>query len=168
MSELTISQALRNAARLKGKLAEYRARAASSVTYRALSKPAYNFDSTLKQIESARSELIVLESRIAITNSLTKVEFGGKEITLVQAVKLLQEFKGELAWLKGLNVRASEKTHDNEVVYLKGEHTTQQVDVTCDLPEAKRADRVDEVQSSFDALNDLVEKKNHETPLRAA
>ncbi len=168
MSELTISQALRNAARLKGKLAEYRARAASAVTYRSLSKPAYDFATTSDKIASLRDELIVLEARVAITNSLTKVEFAGKEITLVQAVKLLQEFKGELAWLKGLNVRASDKTLENEVVYVKGEHTTQPYDVTCDLPEAKRADRVDEVQASFDALNDLVEKKNHETPLHAA
>jgi hypothetical protein len=168
MSDLTISQALRNAARLKGKLAEYRTRAAASVTYRALSKPAYNFDETVKRAESARNELIVLESRLAITNAMTRVEHLGKAITLVQAVKLLQEYKGELAWLKGLSVRASSQTHENEVVYVKGEHTTQQVDVTCDLPEAVRSDRMDEVQSAFDALNDIVEKKNHETPLHAA
>ncbi len=168
MSDLTISQALRNAARLKGKLAEYKTRAAASVTYRSAAKPAYNFAEMSRKIESVRNELIVLESRLAITNATTRVEFSGKQVTLTHAVKLLQEYKGELAWLRGLNVRQAATTYDNEVVYVKGEHTTQQVDVTCDLPEAMRSDRMDEVQSAFDALNDLVEKKNHETPLHAA
>jgi hypothetical protein len=168
MSELTISQALRNAARLKGRLAEYRTRAAASVTFRVSSKPAYNFAEVLKKVESARDELIVLESRLAITNAVTRIEFSGKQVTLTQAVKMLQEYKGELAWLKGLNVRQAATTFDDEVVYIKGEHTTQQVPVACDLPEAMRSDRMDEVQSAFDALNDLVERKNHETPLHAA
>jgi len=168
MPELTISQALRNAARLKGKLAEYRTRAAASVTYREDSKPAYDFTSMVAKAESAKNELVALESRVAITNALTHVEHGGKQITLVQAVKILQELKGELAWLKTLPVRAAGTTQENEVVYMDDEHVTQKVPMVCDLPEAQRADRVDEVQAAFDALNDLVEKKNHETPLHAA
>ncbi len=168
MSELTISQALRNASRVKGKLAEYRARAAASVTYRNDAKPAYDFAKMMVKIKSAKDELVALESRIAITNALTRVPYAGKQVTLVQAVKILQELKGELVWLRGLSVRPASLTQENEVVYLKGEHTTTQVPVTCDLPEADRADRLDEVQAEFDALNDLVEKKNHETPLHAA
>jgi hypothetical protein len=164
----TISQALRNAARLKGKLAEYKTRAAASVTYKSAEKPAYVFSAMMEKIESTRSELIAIEARLAITNATTRIDFRGKSITLTYAVKLLQEYKGELAWLKGLTVRSAVDTSETEVVYLGGGHTSQQVAIRCELPEAARSDRMDEVQASFDALNDLVEKKNHETPLHAA
>jgi hypothetical protein len=168
MSDLTISQALRNAARLKGKLAEYKTRAAAAVTFKSAEKPAYNFAETVKRIESARLELIAIEARLAVTNAVTKIEFGGKTMTLTYAVKLLQEYKGELAWLKGLVVRSAQSTNEEETVYVHGVGHIKLIPMTCDLPEASRSDRVDEVQASFDALNDLVEKKNHETPLHAA
>jgi hypothetical protein len=169
MSDLTISQALRNAARLKGKLAEYKTRAAAAVTFKSAEKPAYNFAETVKRIESTRLELIAIEARLAVTNAVTKIEFGGKTMTLTYAVKLLQEHKGELAWLKSLVVRSAQSTNEEETVYVHGGgHQVKLIPMTCDLPEASRSDKVDDVQASFDALNDLVEKKNHETPLHAA
>jgi hypothetical protein len=168
MSDLTISQALRNVARLKGKMVEYTARANGAVTYRADTRPAFAFGAMVEKMSVVRSELIQLETRIAVTNATVRIDVKGAKITLVQAIKQLQEYKGELAWLKGLNSKPATTTNESEVVYANGGHATQSYAVTCDLPEAQRVDRMDEVQASFDALNDLVEKKNHETPLAAA
>ncbi len=168
MSEMTISQALRHVARLKGKLAEYKVRAAASVSYKKDEKPAYQFSSMMEKIASAREELIVLESRIALTNATTRLDFGGSKLTLTQAIKTLQEHKDELAWLKTLVVRSGQDTKESELRYTGAGHQTVDVHFACDFPEAKRSERSDEVQAKFDALNDHVERKNHETPLVAA
>ena len=166
MSEMTISQALRQVARIKGKLVEYKARATLSVSHKKEEKPAFQFSSMMEKIAQARQDLIVLESRIAMTNASVRVDFGSAKITLSQAIKTLQEFKDELAWLKTLPVRASEDTKESDVRYVAGGgHQSVDVYYFCAFPEAKRSDRSDEVQASFDSLNDAVERKNHETPL---
>lgn len=169
MSDMTISQGLRNAARLKGKLVDYTARATAAVTYRSDAKPAFPFSATVEKIKATRLELIQLETRIAVTNATVRVDVRGSKITLLQAIKQLQEYKGELAWLKALNCKAAGTSTESEVVYDDlGNRVTRSYSVTCDLAEAQRVDRMDEVQTAFDHLNDLVEKKNHETPLHAA
>lgn len=168
MSELTISQGLRQVARIKGKLVEYKARAAASVSYKRDEKPAYQFSSMMEKIASSREQLVVLESRIAVTNAMTTIDSGSAKITLARAIKQLQEYKDELAWLKTLVVRASDETKESEVRYASPGHVSVDVVYVCDFPEAKRSDRSDVVQAAFDALNDAVERKNHETPLVAA
>lgn len=168
MSELTISQALRAVARLKGNLAKYKDRAAKSVTYKLGETPAYQFAAVMEKIDSVRADLILLEARIAITNSLTRLTFEGKSLTLTQGLKQLQEYKDELAWLATLDARDGEKTKRSEVAHRAGGYEDVPVDYQCDFPEARRSDRLDAVQAKFDALNDALEKKNHETPLQQA
>ncbi len=168
MSDLTISQALRAVARLKGNLAKYKDRAAKSVTYKLGDTPAYQFSAMLEKIDSVRADLIVLESRIAITNASTRVSFDGKSLTLTQGLKQLQEYKDELAWLATLDSRAGENTKKHETQHRAGGYEDVPVDYRCDFPEARRSDRLDAVQAKFDALNDALERKNHETPLQPA
>jgi hypothetical protein len=168
MSELTISQALRAIARLKGNLTKYKERAFEGVTYRLDAVPAYRFSDMMEKIDTARGDLVLLEARVAITNATTKIAFDGKQLTLTQALKQLQEFKDELAWLATLPVRPGETTKSYENVHRAGGYETVAVDYKCDFPEARRSDRIDVVQAKFDALNDALERKNHETPLQQA
>lgn len=168
MSKLTISQGLRLAARLKGKLTEHKSRAQSSNVYREDSPPAFAFPSSMERLNAVRRDLTALESRIAVTNAVTRVDFLGRSITLTEAIKTLQETKEILSWLRTVPCAAQsfsagkERSYDDE-----GKLSTVEFRQKCDMTEQQRADNVDAFQSDFDALNDLVEKKNHDTELVA-
>lgn len=165
MSNLTLSQALRSIARLKGKLAEYRLRAQLAVTYRSEAKPAYVFQEMCDKARETLAELIALETRVAITNATTGCVIGG-ERTLAEAIRTLQEWKGEIAWLKTLAVRDDVITADSMTEYGDdGNRKSVKISYTCDLPVAKRNQQIEKIQEAFDALNDLVEKTNHSTLL---
>jgi len=168
MSSLTISQGLRQVARLKGKIAESKTRLAGSVFHRDDQPPAFQFSATVERLKVDKAELIKLESRIALTNASTKVEFEGRQITLSEGIKRLQEAKDDIAWLKAIPCQAASTGFILEHVRLpNGEYGHQKASTTCHFTEQQRSDEVDKVQAAFDALNDLIEKKNHETELVA-
>lgn len=166
MADLTISQGLRQAKKLKGQLAELQNRAFTSVSYKASQKPAFDFADTLAKLESVRAELVSLETRIALANARATVQCDGADVPLVQAVRQLQELKGSIAWLKTLPSRAQTDTTEDEWDFTDdGKRTKLPVPWKCDLPEADRAAKAEALQAKFDALNDAVERANHTTVL---
>jgi len=164
---MTISQGLRHSKKLKGQLAELQARAQNSVSYKADQKPAFLFGQTVEQIDRVRSDLIEMETRLAVTNATTKIDYAGRKIPLTSAVRTLQELKSFIAWLRGLTPRAHEDTYEEEIEWndTMDKRIRIQTKWTCDFPEAKRIERVDACQSDFDRLNDAVERANNVTEL---
>ena len=163
---LTISQALRRIKKLKGELAVHLTRAASSNTFKAGEDPAFRFGPMMELAHTAREELIRLETQVACTNAQTMI---GKDspITLTEATKRLRELKSQLSWYESLNCREQTETTSKEVDYDHdgpGRHYVTTVWL-CDMPVAKKATRVTELQESFDRLNDAVETANHRTEL---
>lgn len=163
MSEMTLSQALRHSKKLKGKIAELTARATQSVSYKASTPPAFKFSSVMESLESSKAELVGLETRIALTNARTVVDADGRKMSVIEAVRRLQELKSAIGFLKSLPVRSHEDTKESEREY--GSPVAIDTPWKCDMPEASRALKVDEVQSVFDRINDAVERINHVTRL---
>jgi uncharacterized protein YaaR (DUF327 family) len=166
MSEMTLSQALRQVKKIKGDLKERLDRAHSSVSYKEEAKPAFGFKQSLDQAELLREKLINFQTRITITNAQTRIEFDGKPLSMTQAVRTLEELKGRIKWFKELPVRAQVETKDDDWDYDdEGKRRRVQVRWKCDLPESERAATVEKLQDQFDRLNDAVEKANHSTVL---
>lgn len=168
MSEMTISQALRQIKKVKGQLSESLSRAQANVSHKESAVPAFQFSVCMGKADGARRQLVDLEARIAVTNATTKIVHGDQTMTLVRAVRRLQELKAQIAWLRGLSVRSQGRTVEKELEY-GGVDGHRNVDVpwTCYLPEAEKAEQVDAAQQEFDALNDAVERANHATALVA-
>jgi len=162
---MTISQGLRRISKLKGQLSELQNRASAAVTHLADQEPAFAFSASMEQIAKVRTELLALQTAVAIANATTTIVWDGNGMTLALARRTLDELRGEIAWLQKLPVKAHEKNvvatrdHDGE------KYITVTQTFTCHLPEAKRADRVQALQDRFDKLNDIVETTNHKTTL---
>ena len=166
MANLTISQALRQIKKLKGQLSDNLARASSSVSYVVDNKPAFSFKATLEKSDEIRNQLIKLESMVYITNANTTFDFEGKNTNLAEAVRTLQELKGQIVWVKGLPCRAHVDTKDDSWDYNDdGKRIRTTTHYKCDLPEAERSAFVEKLQDQFDRLNNSVEKMNHITVL---
>jgi len=167
MSTMTISQALRRIAKLKGSFKELQARASGSVLYSAENPPAFTFEETVSQLDKVREELTLLETALRVTNAQTSFDFRGKSMTLAEATCRLQEMRGKIAWLKSLSTQA--KATRTEVSYDENYHTGQKTEIkkvtVCALPEAQKVLLVTEEQEAFDTLNDVVEAVNHRTTL---
>jgi hypothetical protein len=163
--KVTIAQALRRIKKLKGQIAEYSARAQQSVSYVQGKVPAFRFQTAMTQMAEARRELLDLESRVAVANAKKTVtdQFGNK-VTLAFAIRQLQELKGQIAFLRGLNLRAEtvkerEQSWDDE----QSKHIIRINEVTyvSDLTEQARADQIKNLQDEFEMLNNIVEEANH-------
>jgi len=165
--ELTIAQALRRIKDIKGKIAKHAQNAQSSVTHKTKSAPAYVFSAELELSEQLVSEMIDLQTRVAVANTKAVVDFEGKSRPLTWCTKKLAELKGAIAWHEALPVRAQDKTIEEEHVWNPklADNVSVEVEYTCHLPEAKRAERVAALQAKFAELNDLVETMNHRTPV---
>ncbi len=165
MTELTVSQALRRIKKLKGLLVEHLTNAQMGLVYPKGEDPAFFFEACWDQANKVREELIDLEVRLAITNSVTVLLFDGEKTSLVGAIRSLQELKSQISWLRALPVRSQLETIDSEVEYLAGQHQTVKKVMRCELPEGKRTECVRKLQDQFDRLNDAVETANHKTGL---
>jgi uncharacterized protein YbjQ (UPF0145 family) len=164
--KITISQALRKIAKLKGQIGEYRIRACAGVSYRAESKPAFDFKDCMIKATEAQKELLNLQTQIAIANAKTTTSVDGKNIiTIAEAVLKLQQMKGDIAWLKTLVARPQTMTEEKIREY--DENTAKYIMTSvkwmCDMSESERADAVEYTQKEFDELNDAVERVNHTT-----
>lgn len=165
---MTLSQALRKIAKLKGELNTHLARAAQGTTYITKEAPAFGFHQSLEKANLVRDELIATETALRIANANTKVQWGARAVTLTEATCLLREYKAHISWLNALPVKAREKSELEGMEWdqVAEKHIRTKREVTCELPEAKRAEWVEREQKNFDALNDLVEATNHKTMLK--
>ncbi len=164
--ELTISQALRKIKDLKGKIARHSQNATASVTHKTKDAPAYAFGAEWEKATILVDEMLDLQTCVAIANAKSTIDYEGKTRTLVWATKKLAEIKGAITWHSGLNVRAQEKTTEEELEWvhkpgLGSEHVRVSVEFTCHLPEAERSARIQALETKFVELNDLVETMNH-------
>jgi hypothetical protein len=162
MTEVTISQALRYTSKLKNQISDARSRAAGSLNHKAGEATAFSFTEMLTKTEALSSELAALQGKLASVNASNVVEYKGSPITLSHAVRVLQELKGRIAWLKGLPVLQTESTVTTERTWddVNDKYINQTSIMICCLPEAKRAELVDALQDEFDSLNGAVELAN--------
>ncbi|HEY8097834.1 MAG TPA: hypothetical protein VIE65_17385 [Methylobacter sp.] len=168
MSQMTISQALRQAKKLKGQLAVYQARVTSSVYHAADITPAYSTHDSLSKMSDVADALSELETKIALANASTFVEgfFGSDKKTLAYAVRCLQSLKSDIAFFKGLNCHPQENMYVIGNEYNDaGQYRSTKIAWKCELTESQRDGRVEALQSKFDTLNDIVERINGSTPL---
>jgi hypothetical protein len=163
--EITIAQALRKIKDLKGRIARHSANAMTSVTHKTNAPPAYAFGAEWEQASLLVEEMLELQTRIAIANSKTTVDYEGKSRSLTWCTKKLAEIKGAIAWHNGLQVRAQKTTIEEEFEWAPGASSRARVatEYTCHLPEAERAACVRGLETKFIDLNDLVETENHRT-----
>lgn len=166
MSEMTIAQALRYVKKLKGRIDEARKRAADHVSHAQAETPAFDFNEQLDRATKASDELAKIQGQLAAANAATVVNYGGENITLSHAVRLLQELRSRIAWVKALSVKG--QTHVTELVQVmvpgQGYGHVQRP-MQCHLPEASRAAMVERLQDQFDALNAAVEEKNQKVTI---
>jgi hypothetical protein len=163
--KVTIAQALRRIKKLKGQIAEHSTRAQQGVSYVQGKTPAFSFREAVLALNAARSEMLDLESRVAVANAKkTVASSDGTKLTLAHAIRQLQELKGQIAFLRGLNLRSEtvrerEQNWDDEQM----KHITRVNEVTyvSDLSEQDRDREVRLLQDQFETLNNAVEEANH-------
>lgn len=163
--EITIAQALRKIKDLKGRIARHSQNAMASVTYKSSSPPAYSFGTEWEQASALVGEMLDLQTRVALANSKTTVDYEGKSRSLTWCTKKLAEIKGAITWHNGLQVKAQKTTTEEEFEWAPGASSRARVatEYTCHLPEAERAALVRALETKFMELNDIVETINHRT-----
>jgi hypothetical protein len=162
MTTMTISQGIRYAAKLKKKISDARDRALSSITHKSVQETAFKFDDMFDLSSSLISQLSKLQGKLSEANSFNTVQYKNDTISLSHAIKILQEIKGQIAWVKSLPSLQTYvvKTVEREWNSKEEEYVNIPVEMICHLPEANKADVVDELQEQFDMLNSAVETVN--------
>lgn len=166
MSELTIAQALRKIAKLKGEIAECDARIKAGVSYDKAKVPAFRFADQLSLWNEAKNEMLDLQARLSVANATTYIEYNGSKMLLAKAVRILEELKGSIDFFKKLSLRSEVvKEKNQEWNEEKSNYVTVTTETTfvSDLSEQDRDKTVKELKKQFDELNDIVENANHKT-----
>ncbi|MCZ2224265.1 MAG: DIP1984 family protein [Chitinophagales bacterium] len=165
---MNISEALRRIKKLKGVVAQESGRMKTSVSHLENEPPAFDFKESLLAYEKAKSELVSLEGRLAKTNGVTTIDFGGKKVSLAEAIRQLQELRGDITLFKELVLRNSvEKTKESSYDEDKEKYvyTTVTQKWVSAISEREREEAVNNLETKFEALNNAVEKANHSTSL---
>jgi hypothetical protein len=163
--KVTIAQALRRIKKLKGQIAEHTTRAQQGVSYVQGKIPVFRFTEALAALDASRSEMLDLESRVAVANAKKMITFvDGSKSTLALAVRQLQELKGAIAFFRGLTLRSEtvrerEQTWDEDA--MKHINRVNEVTYVSDLTEQDRDAQVKDLQDEFEVLNNAVEEANH-------
>lgn len=163
--KITIAQALRRVKKLKGQIAEHSTRAQQSVSFVQGKAPVFSFHDSVAQLNVARTEMLDLEARVAVANAKKTVsDLNGNKVVLARAVRQLQELKGQIAFLRSLNLR-NETVRERETNWDddQGKHITRVNEMTyvSDLSESDRASAIKSLQDQFETLNNTVEEANH-------
>jgi len=85
---------------------------------------------------------------------------------LALAIRTLQELKGRIAFLKGLNLRnetVQTRTNDWDDTEMKHINRVTETTFKSDLSEKDRDQQVKALQDRFEVLNNAVEDANHAT-----
>lgn len=162
--KITIAQALRRVKKLKGQIAEHMARAQQSVSYEKDKVPAFRFNEEVLAMKGAQNEMVDLQARIAIANAKATVMFDGEDYSHSEAIRILQEMKGEIAFLRSLSLRSETvKNREQDFDEGKGTYVTRVTETTfvSDLSERERDTQVKTLQNAFEHLNNAIEDHNH-------
>jgi len=163
--KMTIAQALRRVKKLKGLISEHTERAKRSVSYVNTEVPAFRFIDEVKALVTSTQEMVELEAKVAAANATVTVMEGEKEITLMEAVRTLQELKGLISFYKGLHLKSGlEKTRTSDWDDDLGKTVTRVEEsvYVSDLSEQERDQIVKAMQDRFETLNNNVEDVNHQ------
>jgi hypothetical protein len=162
--KITVAQALRRVKKLKGQIAEHYLRAQQSVSYEKGKEPAFRYGEQTQAMKAAQAEMVDLQSRIAIANAKATVQDGAKTLTHAEAIRVLQELKGEIAFLRGLVLRndvvkgREQMWDDVKATYV---FTPTETTFVSDLSEKERDTQVKGLQDYFERLNNALEDHNH-------
>jgi hypothetical protein len=163
---MTISMSLRRIKSLKGKMGELSARAAACVSFKSETPPVFDFDETLNALTGVREELVQLEASVARANATTTIDWAGRKMSLAEAIRRLQEFKGQIDWFSKLPIReGDEHSFENDYDDATGRSVRRKVTITwiTKVSEKTRVQKVDQLKEDFEELNSLVESANHRT-----
>lgn len=165
MSEkMTVAQALRRIKKIKGQIAEHEQRAKLGVSYDQSKVPAFRFQEAFGAMLQLQDEVVALEARVAVANATATVQDGDNTISVALAIRTLQELKGRLAFLKGLNLRnevVKDRSNDWDDVEMKHISRVTETTFVSDLSEKERDQKVKALQDRFEVLNNAVEDVNH-------
>lgn len=162
--KMTIAQALRRVKKLKGQIAEHEQRAKAGVSYDVTKKPAFEYTEAVTAMFQLQDEVAALEARVAVANATGTVKDGDKTVSVALAIRTLQELKGRIAFLKGLNLRSEtvqNRTNDWDDVEMKHISRVTTTTFASDLSEKDRDSQVKALQDRFEVLNNAVEDANH-------
>ena len=162
--KITIAQALRRIKKLKGQIAESTQRAQASVSYEKTKVPAFRFQEQVAVIKAAQTELVDLQSRVAVANAKATVPDGSDTITHAEAIRRLQELKGEIVFLQRLSLRNDTvRTREQEYDDVTSKYVINVIETVwvSDLSEKDRDTQVKTLQDRFEVLNNTLEDRNH-------
>lgn len=173
MANITISSAIRQINALKKKISDCDNNMQDSVWYDESTPPVYDFNATYSKRAEYVRQMLSLQTRMAVANATTRIKTpDGQEILLAEAVRILSEFRGEIAQLKILKTQAKDRIENHKVNWIPDEHDYSKrvkEEVTtvfiCKLPQAAKAELIENLQNKHDALNDVVEYTNNQTTL---
>jgi hypothetical protein len=172
MAKMTVSQGLRAVADLKGKLKKNKEHAQASLTYFEKTPPAFKFGEEMEEAHKTRSEMLRLQTAIAVANATTEIDWQGKKILVAFAVRHLEELRDQLAWLDSIEpflLDQKEVEEDNiENDWQNGQYVrvNRPKKKICALPLGERFKLRQKLQEEHNRLNDIVEASNHQTLLR--
>ncbi len=171
MPQMTISQALRRVKKLKGQIADDSNRAALSNVYMKRDAPSYDTAELLVSVARDRAELVRTSAAIAQANATNTIKSGEGETTLAEAIRVLQEIKGEISWFKSLKVTkqhsAVQRIQVNPDAGYGKEPVFAQEEICCVVTEGEAHAMVRKLQDQFDKTNDLIETANHQVTISA-
>ena len=168
MTQMTIAEALREVADVKGKIDDWSKRLAPAVVWYEEDPPAFEFASIRETMNVLVLRLVELQTAIAIANATTTLEWQGRTIPLALAIRTLSEIKGARKKVEDLAVRnmdvgtADKQEIDYDDVGKRFVKKTKRP-WKCMLTTAKQAALLDSLQEKFIKLNNAVETVNHKT-----
>lgn len=168
MEQMTLAQALREVASIKGKIDDWKDRMQPAVFFTDDDPPAFEFTASRAAMNELVKRMIELQTSIAIANATTMMEWQDRSIPLSLAVRTLAELKGSIKRTEDLMVRNTKSGADkkSEVDYDEdGKRFTRKSERPwmCALTTAEKSKLVDDLKSRFSKLNDAVETVNHKT-----
>jgi len=175
--KITIAQGLRKAKKLKGELAKFDRRIQASLVYNEDSKPTFSYEESVKGFTTAQSQMVKIYTEISCANAVTKVDFEDG-ISIAEAVRRLQELKGDIQRYKRFTLAGL--LDQKETINERNEHVLEEVQtpqgiqqlqrtkkvpykMICNLTIKECEAKVEQLQATFEKLNDLVERSNHTT-----
>ncbi len=164
MAQITIATAQRLIAKLRGRLSTLQQRAGSVCSYREDREPAFKFEEVMAERKLCRDRLLTLQSARTVANAATLVEHEGRQITLVEAVRRLEELKGEQAFYQGLEIRTLvEEVDTSGYVGATYQRSVKSVAWKSAVSEPERDRMLTKLSDEFEQLNGMVESLNHTT-----
>jgi len=167
---MNIATALRRIKALKNTIGTLTVRMKSTVLFDADAAPAFDFEKTVVERETAVAEMLRLETLVAKKNATCRLDEGHGPLA-ISAIRELQELKSRISLYNELPTQPrEEKIVKSETVEWDYEHNpARRVKVEvhtrflCKLPEAQKAVAVEGLKAQFENLNARLESFNHST-----